>query len=74
MYERTKLKPSRRYIGVWFHTELKKWRAQFKRRGKLSIIGHYLSEREAAEAFNAAVLAYDGVKGGFLISTINFLE
>jgi hypothetical protein len=74
MYERSKLRPSKRFIGVWFHTKLKKWRAQFKRHGKPCIIGHYYSERDAAEAFNTAVLAHDGVNGGFLISTINYIE
>lgn len=72
MYERSKLRASKLYLGVWYHTELKKWRTQVRRHGILRVIGHYDTEREAGLAFNSAVRAGD--KSIFLLSRINFIE
>jgi hypothetical protein len=72
VYDKSKLRPSKRFPGVWFHTEMRMWRARYKRHGKPVIIGHYASEIEAAAAFNAAVIAHDR-GGGFLLSRINFI-
>jgi hypothetical protein len=64
MYERSKLRPSKSYLGVWYHTEIKKWRTQVRRNGVLRVIGHYDTEREAGLAFNSAVRAGDKSIGG----------
>ena len=74
MYDRTLLTPSKKYLGVYWHSGLRKFRAQIKRHGTLCIVGHYSSDREAAEAFNAAVRERDGRNGGFLLSEINFIK
>jgi hypothetical protein len=75
MYDKSFIKPSKKFMGVYWHDGLRKWRAQIKRSyGKTHIVGHYDSEREAAEAFNAAVRERDGFNGGFLLSSINFFK
>ena len=42
------------YKGVSYHTQAKKWKAAFGMNGKRIYLGLFGSEREAAEAYNAA--------------------
>ena len=49
------------YKGVAFHKPNRKWRTQLTFDGKVRHIGYFETEREAAEAYNAAATEHYGV-------------
>ena len=66
MAERQRILPKSRkhgtskYKGVSFITSKKRWRAAIKVKGKSITLGHYLSQEEAALAYNKAAREHFG--------------
>ena len=55
---KTNLARSSMYKGVYLNKPAKKWMAYIRIIGKLKNLGYYTSEREAAEAYNAAAVLH----------------
>jgi len=53
--------PLSNYRGVTYASKQKAWKAQISRDGKVSHLGYYHNEREAALVYDEAALAHRGV-------------
>ncbi len=58
--QRPQVGHSSRFKGVTWHKKVRKWQAAIKVCGKTHYLGCYVSEEEAAAAYAAAALAFQG--------------
>ena len=58
-HNRTK-KSTSKYPGVYWHKQMKKWRADIRLNGKHTHLGYFTDEREAAKAYEKALRKHAG--------------
>lgn len=60
-HNRTHIKASDTpYKGIWYRSEIGKWRSRIKVDGKFLLLGHFDTKEDAARAYNVAAIKYFG--------------